>query len=527
MTESERPELNPAVFEALWTYSTDLLSIVSEDGVTRYASPSYAGVVGYDPAELVGTSIYSRIHPDDVESVRTGFSTAMRSHEPVTMRVRYRHKNGSWRVLEVIGTNHLDDQLVRGFVVNGRDITDRVEAETVLEQRVEERTRELTTLLDVSRTIASSLDLERLLTLVLDALQQLVGYEGASISVVDGEDLVIVVGRPESGGERPASRRTPFRERSAIWDYVARNGPQIIDDVEGDEPMARFYRETARSMGQTDLGGFHSWLSVPLLLKDQVMGVMSLIHRERHAFSAHQADLIAAVGQQLAVAIENVHLYQRAQEAAVIEERQRLSRELHDSVSQALYSVGLGGKTARAVVESDPARAIEALDFTLAQAERGLAEMRALIFELRPESLEQEGLVAALQRQTAALEARHQTAIALSVPDEPDASLAVKEALYRVAQEALHNAFKHAGPRALRVSLWCDGDDIVLEVLDDGQGFDPSQSFPGHLGLQSMRERIARRDGTLSIESAPGSGTRVRARVPRFPEDSAGPSLSL
>jgi signal transduction histidine kinase len=166
------------------------------------------------------------------------------------------------------------------------------------------------------------------------------------------------------------------------------------------------------------------------------------------------------------------------------------------------------------MVERDPAGAAAPLDFTLAQAERGLAEMRALIFELRPESLEQEGLVAALQRQVAALEARHQMSIALSVPGEPDAPLAVKEALYRIAQEALNNTLKHAAASTICVSLSCTEDEVALEVRDDGKGLDPSASFPGHLGLQSMRERATRLHGRFELESAPGAGTTVRARLP-------------
>jgi signal transduction histidine kinase len=147
-------------------------------------------------------------------------------------------------------------------------------------------------------------------------------------------------------------------------------------------------------------------------------------------------------------------------------------------------------------------------------AEAGLAEMRALIFELRPESLATEGLVAALEKQAAALKARHAIEADLALGDEPDVSLAVKEALYRIAQEALHNVVKHARASRVELGLTRDAEALSLELRDDGVGFDPTGEFPGHLGLRSMRERMAALGGTLEIESAPGRGTRTRATIP-------------
>jgi signal transduction histidine kinase len=142
--------------------------------------------------------------------------------------------------------------------------------------------------------------------------------------------------------------------------------------------------------------------------------------------------------------------------------------------------------------------------------------MRALIFELRPESLATEGLVAALEKQTAATRARYGITVVSELPDEPDLPLPAKEALYRIAQEAMHNTVKHG--RAARIDLLLDvarTDLVRLCVRDDGIGFDPTGSFPGHLGLHSMRERIERLGGTLSIDSARGDGTTITAVLSR------------
>ena len=140
--------------------------------------------------------------------------------------------------------------------------------------------------------------------------------------------------------------------------------------------------------------------------------------------------------------------------------------------------------------------------------------MRALIFELRPESLELEGLVAALMKQVAFLRARYKLTVEADLVDEPDLPLEIKEALYRIAQEAMHNIVKHARASNVALRLVRQEKEVLLEVCDNGRGFDPTGPFPGHLGVRSMRERVTKIGGTLSIESAAGQGTCIRVRVP-------------
>jgi signal transduction histidine kinase len=220
-----------------------------------------------------------------------------------------------------------------------------------------------------------------------------------------------------------------------------------------------------------------------------------------------------AIANQAAVAIENARLYAQAQELAAVEERQRLARELHDSVSQALYGISLGVHTARFQLDRDPKELAESLDYVLELAEAALIEMRALIFELRPESLETEGLVTALSKQAAALHARQNIAVHTDLCAEPDLSLKVKQELYRVAQEAMHNTVKHAHASKIELRLHLTSEDVILEVCDNGKGFDTTASFPGHLGLHSMQERVRSHGGELQIESVPGQGTCIRAQV--------------
>jgi signal transduction histidine kinase len=132
---------------------------------------------------------------------------------------------------------------------------------------------------------------------------------------------------------------------------------------------------------------------------------------------------------------------------------------------------------------------------------------------LRPESLVNEGLIGMLKRQCSAVYARHGVTIVTQFEHEPELPLVVKQELYRLAQEALHNAVKHAKASKVVVAIRRNGGGVMLEVTDDGIGFDPTQSFPGHLGLHSMRERVARLDGILTIKSAPGQGTSVHIQL--------------
>jgi PAS domain S-box-containing protein len=205
---------------------------------------------------------------------------------------------------------------------------------------------------------------------------------------------------------------------------------------------------------------------------------------------------------------------------AALEERQHLARELHDTLSQNLYGVALGAHTALTLLDTDRTKVVEALDYILALADSGLTELRVLIFDLRPESLAMEGLVTALAKQSAAVHARNGIEIRTDLCAEPDVSLETKEAIYRITQEALHNAVKHAQAGRLDLRLYCSRESIVLEVSDDGVGFDPTIVFPGHLGLHSMYERATSLGGTLAIHSSPGKGTRVRAQFPSPGESS-------
>jgi signal transduction histidine kinase len=180
-----------------------------------------------------------------------------------------------------------------------------------------------------------------------------------------------------------------------------------------------------------------------------------------------------------------------------------------------LYGISLGARTARTLLEREPAKAAEPLDYILSLADTGLAEMRALIFELRPESLRTEGLVAALGKLVNALDARHQLEVRLEAGDEPEVAIEVKESLYRIAQEAMNNIAKHARAAHVEIRLSNANGTLLLNISDDGAGFDTGADYPGHLGMHTMRERAEKAGGRFAIDSAPNAGTRIQVTIPR------------
>lgn len=384
-------------------------------------------------------------------------------------------------------------------------------------EQTETRTRELRALLEVSRAVSSTLDLSVVLGTIVDELGAITKHAGASILLLREDALEFAEARSMTGTTAPQGSRIPLSAAPGLTTALQNGETVIIDDIRLDEPMAVDYRAAIASIGLSDRLPFdviRSWMAVPLAVKDHVLGIMTLSWTEPGHFTDEHARLARAFADQAAAAIENARLFERTGHVAALEERQRLARELHDSVSQALYGIALGARTARTQLDRDPAKAAEPLDYVLSLAEAGLAEMRALIFELRPESLESEGLVAALEKQIAATHARYGLQVEARLQEEPDITIEKKEALYRIAQEALHNVVKHANATEASVSLTREDGHLRLLVADNGVGFDLHGDFAGHLGLRSMSERARHLGGDLVISSAPGTGTRVSATIP-------------
>jgi signal transduction histidine kinase/HAMP domain-containing protein len=374
-----------------------------------------------------------------------------------------------------------------------------------LYERAQQRTREFEALLRADRELFRTLNLDEVLQALVDV----------AVDVLACDKSIVVLHQGEVDVVRAARNHAPdnlalFNQALATMPHEEpppeNQTPQVYVDAVAEAP--EFVR------GALAREGIASHISVPVKDATRMLGVFGVSFLVEHAFTEEEQRLYVALADRAAVAIQNAELYEKAQQAASLEERQRLARELHDSVSQALYGIALGARTARLRIDEDPSRAAEPLDYVTSLAEAGLAEMRALIFELRPESLATEGLVAAIEKLVASARARHQLVIDVDLINEPDCRLDVKEALYRISQEALNNVAKHAQATHAVVRLAKEDGDLVLAVSDNGRGFDASASYPGHLGLLSMPERASKLGGRVTVDSMPGGGTRVVAHVP-------------
>ncbi|MGI5165984.1 GAF domain-containing sensor histidine kinase [Spirillospora sp. CA-253888] len=270
--------------------------------------------------------------------------------------------------------------------------------------------------------------------------------------------------------------------------------------------------------------GFEGWPSAHPVLKDflgvpirdgeRVLGILFLANkRVPGGFTEDDQELLTLFAAHAAIAMTNARLYERDRELTVVAERNRLARELHDAVAQKLFSLRLTAQAAAALADRDPARTVAELDQVERLAGEALAELRAVIFELRPADLA-DGLVPSLRKHVEVLDRAYETRVRFDasgtvvLPEDQEA------VLFRVAQEALHNALRHAGARHVEVRLLGKGERVELTVADDGSGIGGGDDQQGGLGLASMRERARSIGGTLSIDTSPGAGTAVRLEVP-------------
>jgi signal transduction histidine kinase len=457
----------------------------------------------------MGTFSLDAIHPEDRAHVgRLWADLVEKPGRTATFRYRTRADDGSWEWFEASAANLRDDPTVHAVVINRRDITAEVENQRILEDQVAVRTRELQSLYRADETLRRSLQLDDVLQALVDVACDVLGADKSAV-LVRGASIPGLALRA-SRGLTPAllPRLSTVLERD-VADQVFRSGLPVSASTRGERNGT-----SPELLEQLGRAGVCDLLGVPVVSGGQVFAIFNVLYTTPHDFHQAERRPLVALAERAGLAIENARLYETARAKAVLEERQKLARELHDSVSQALYAIGLNTTAAQVILDADPARVRGLLGDILRLTETGLAEMRSLIFELRPESLETEGLVGALEKQAAAFQARHRLAIETTLGAEPDVALPTKEAVYRIAQEALHNTAKHARAHAVNLALELGDAELVLRIGDDGRGFDASAAYPGHLGLVSMQERAAAAGGKLDIQSAPGVGTLVCLRIP-------------
>lgn len=371
--------------------------------------------------------------------------------------------------------------------------------------QAEQQKNELESLYRADDELRRHLRLDDVLQSLVNTAVELLHADKGSLMVWD-EKRERLYARAAYGFHANTVTHMSFAPGQGVAGSVALTGePAIIEDTRLDRRVTPFIIESEN---------LRALMQVPIRVAGEVFGVFSADYLQAHRFTEEEKRLLMAFAQRAGLAIETARLYEQEEQIAVMQERNRLARDLHDSVTQSLYGIALYSEVAAQLLKSkELEKADENLQELKGMALEALAEMRLLIYELRPSVLEQEGLIAAIQARLDAVEGR--LGLETNFVIEGDISLQppIEEGLYRITQEALNNVLKHAQARSVTITLAQDDHTVRLEVADDGMGFDPIQAREtGGMGLHGMQERAQELGAEFEIISKVGSGAKIIVR---------------
>ena len=487
------------VLEALVKASVDGIVVVDAHRRFVFANPAACELLGRSREELLGRDFLMVIPERERQSAMAEFAKISRNTERRQGMVC--RPDGSLLDIEFT-TTLLESQGTELIAAILRDVSER-----------RRQAKEAAALAQAAASVAVCDSIDATVQALADCALKGTRALGVSVIIDDRSEPGFWIGAAGLPEGFPEVMRVAVRARASMAALGASMTQRIVVYADARQQLEREPRLADLADVLKELP-WQAGLFAPVVYQRAVVGYMTAIYRHDQLPTEAEEIFLATLADQAAMAAANARLVAVAREGIVLEERQRLARELHDSVSQALSGIQLGARAARERLVRDPGGVVQLIDHVLQLADAGEAEMRALIFELRPESLETEGLVVALNKRIEALRARHGIKVSAIECEEPKTRLEVKEALYRIAQEALHNTVKHARAHHVQVRLGPREGRLMLEIKDDGVGFDPQGSFPGHLGLRSMRERALGVGGSVQLMSAPDQGTRVVATVP-------------
>jgi signal transduction histidine kinase len=373
--------------------------------------------------------------------------------------------------------------------------------------QIEQQRKELESLYRADDELRRHLHLDDVLQSLVNTAVELLHADKGSLLVWDDQREKLHA-RATYGFKPETVAIMSFSKGQGLAGKVAQSGePAIVEDAQVDE------RVTPAIIRAEKIRGL---IQIPIRVAGEVYGIFSADYLQPHHFTEEEIRLLSAFAQRAGLAIETSRLYEREEQIAVMQERNHLARDLHDSVTQSLYGVSLYSEVAAQLLKSgELEKAGKNLQELKAMSLDALAEMRLLIYELRPSVFEAEGLVAAIQTRLDAVEGR--VGLETNFVIEGDISLPpkIEEGLYRIVQEALNNVLKHSHARTVTVTLTQQEHLACLEVADDGVGFDPVQACEaGCLGLHSMKERAQELGAEFEINSQFGSGAKVIVRRP-------------
>jgi len=370
-----------------------------------------------------------------------------------------------------------------------------------LEKKVADRTRELAIMNSIISVASHSLNIQEILDDALNKTVEQMGFDAGAAFRVDSDPMSTVL--TTQRGFEPATAID-----LANCCAMARHG---IPAGHAEEVTALALEDVLDEGLRNQFSQFDCKLLVciPLTTKGRELGFFILGKHSPGQLSSEELSLLSSIGKQVGVAIENARLYEQAERAAIAAERNRLARELHDAVTQTLFSANLIADVIPRIWKRNPEEGLQNLE-ELRQLTRGaLAEMRTLLLEMRPDYLERSEIKPLLTQLADAFVGRVRVPVSVVLQGDCELTQEVKLVLYRIAQEALNNIAKHSGARHVELHLDCQPGFVTLSIRDDGLGFDPGSIAPDHMGIAIMRERASSVGARLKIESQLGQGTTV------------------
>jgi two-component system nitrate/nitrite sensor histidine kinase NarX len=470
------------------------------------ANPAACRMHGYPRQEFIGLNLAVFVHPDSWQAFHDSIR-AFRLEDVFDQRALHLRQDGSIFHAEWSGTafNYQGRSCLLSVV---RDVTKGIQADQNLHLYMETRNRELVKLLEISHTLASTLEFQP--GLILDQLRAIVEYSRGGLFTLEDSTLVTLAMRGTAELEHSSPFHIQLHGPEALVALFNGHRPIRIAEVSSNTPQAQFLRTLLEDGAAQLLAGMQSWMWVPLAVKGRIIGGFGVAHEKPNFFTSHYADLALSVANQAAITMINAELYGHAQALAVLEERQRLARNLHDAVNQSLFSAGLIAEVLPRLWDRDQAEARRSLEDLRRLTRGAMAEMRALLAELRPSTLTDSDLIDLLRLLGNAFTGRTNIPVTVTVAGKGTLPTEVQVTIYRICQEALNNIAKHAKASQVTIDLKHKEAALNLSIRDNGKGFDPEKMVTsGHYGLSMMRERAERVGARLSIQSQPGHGTEL------------------
>ncbi|HMD88683.1 MAG TPA: PAS domain S-box protein, partial [Anaerolineaceae bacterium] len=495
------------LYRSIFDAANDGLIITDlETGLVVEANPAACMMHGYSREEFIGLQLTAFIHPDS-QNVFSEYIRAFQSDRMLNRRTTEVRRDGSTFFAEWRGSafTYQGRSCLLGMV---RDVSKRIKAEQLLRRRVEIRSREQARLLEISHTLASTLEFQP--GLILDQLREIIEYTHGGLFALEDSALVTLAMRGTPQLEQSSPIRIHLQGPETLAALFNDHKPICIADVRSDTPQAQFLRSLLEDGAAVLLKGMQSWMWVPLAVRGRIIGGIGIAETRKNYFTAHHADLALSVANQAAIAMVNAELYGRAQALAALQERQRLAQDLHDAVSQSLFSAGLIAEVLPRLWEQDPAEARRSLEDLRRLTRGALAEMRALLAELRPATLTDTELGDLLRLLGNAFTGRTNVPVIEKVTGQGGLPAETQVTFYRICQEALNNITKHSKASQVEIELHHVPAGLEMIIRDNGCGFVTSDQVPsGHYGLGMMRERAEAIGAVLTVTSQPGQGTEI------------------